>query len=1403
MAGPSPPLNECRPMKMNLLVNRLHILFNGIAIVAWFYYRATHLCSIIKTRETPLVPYLIVCFSESVLTFLWILDQAYKWRPVKRYVRPESLPEDEKLPPLDVFICTADPSKEPSQGVMNTVISAMAMDYPPDKLAIFLSDDGGSYVTLQAMQEAWKFSRYWIPFVKKYEMKTRCPEAYFSEAGSAHDKFSNSSEFAADKKKIEQKYQEFMDNLEKNSVNAKASVSRDHPPNVQVITDEDSNAVGSDLKEMPLLVYVAREKRPSHPHHFKGGALNVLLRVSAVISNAPYFLVLDCDMYCNDPSAARQAICFYLDPKISSDIAWVQFPQKFRDMGKHDIYGGSLNPIWRRGQGLDGLRGPTIYGCNFVMTREAIYGLGKASKGNVDINQLKKSFGPSNEFIKTINKSYRPQLPEDRKCSGELQKEIQLLASCTHDKDTEWGHEASIYFESEPCFLGASPMSLNDMLVQQTRWSFGLMQIGLSKFSPLIYAPLRMSILQSMCYSHLILECLYAVPFYLIAIIPPISLLYGIPLYPKVSDPFFLVFAFIFVSSLLKHVQEVLSYGDDIMTALYELRVFVMKCAACYFYANLNAVLDRLGLLQANFSLTNKVVDDEQVRRYEQGIYDFQVSPMLLAPLCSLYILNLATLTLGIPKLLNKGDELFVQAAISLVGLILNYHLLEGMVLRTDKGRISPSLLLLSVGIAAAIWVRKVRNGSITSSERNACIERPADHQQAIVLTCLWIVQRPYIWRPVKRTVYPERLPEDEKLPPIDVFICTADPSKEPSLGVMNTVISAMALDYPPDKLAVYLQDDGGSYVTLNAVRESWKFSRYWIPYCRKYEVKIRCPDAYFSAAESAHDKFISSSEFAADRKKVEQKYEEFKENLEKNSVNAKASLSRDHPPIVEVMTDEDGNVMGSDLKGVPLLVYVAREKRPNHPHHFKGGALNTLLRVSAVLSNAPYFLVLDCDMYCYDPSSARQAMCFYLDPKIAPKIAWVQFPQKFRDLSEHDIYGGSLNAIWRKGLGLDGARGPTIYGCNFFMTREAIYGMGKIDKNVDLNQLKKSFGSSNELLKSLYKDYKPQLPEDRKCSDALQKELQLLASCTYDNGTQWGEEVGYMYFTVVEDSITSLVLHGRGWISVFLDPDTPCFLGSSTTNLNDMLVQQTRWAFGLMQIGLSKYSPLLYGLPRMPALQAISYCAPIFECLTAIPFYGLAIIPQICLVHGIPLYPKVSDPFFIAVAIIFISSQLKHIQDVLVYGDSFMTAVYELRVWLMKGAACYFYATLNAVLDRFGLHEATFSLTNKAVDEERARLFELGLYDFQVSTMLLVPICALYLLNLASFIIGIPRILQKGDELFAQAVLPLYGVIVGYHLFQGMFLRKDKGRISSSIILLSTAVAAIILCCGSIIVFF
>ena len=71
-------------------------------------------------------------------------------------------------------------------------------------------------------------------------------------------------------------------------------------------------------------------------------------------------------------------------------------------------------------------------------------------------------------------------------------------------------------------------------------------------------------------------------------------------------------------------------------------------------------------------------------------------------------------------------------------------------------------------------------------------------------------------------------------------------------------------------------------------------------------------------------------------------------------------------------------------------------------------------LRVSSVITNSPYILVLDCDMCSNDPSSTRQAMCFHLDSKLSPYLAFVQFPQEFYNVSKNDIYCAELRQAFK-----------------------------------------------------------------------------------------------------------------------------------------------------------------------------------------------------------------------------------------------------------------------------------------------------------------------------------------------------------------------------------------------------
>ena len=187
-------------------------------------------------------------------------------------------------------------------------------------------------------------------------------------------------------------------------------------------------------------------------------------------------------------------------------------------------------------------------------------------------------------------------------------------------------------------------------------------------------------------------------------------------------------------------------------------------------------------------------------------------------------------------------------------------------------------------------------------------------------------------------------------------------------------------------------------------------------------------------------------------------------------------------------------------------------------------------------------------------------------------------------------------------------------------------------------------------------KCYKIDLKTQNECKmgnvHELEERLKSLASCTYEQNTEWGHEVlflhistllillccqihyydtsnyfgiqmGLKYGCPVEDVITGLSIQCQGWKSVYPNPERPAFLGVAGTTLDQILVQQKRWSEGDLQILLSKYSPAWYGLGRIHiglTMGYLIYCLWSPNCV-AVLYYS--IIPSLHLLKGIPVFPQ------------------------------------------------------------------------------------------------------------------------------------------------------------------------------------
>ncbi|MBA0583296.1 hypothetical protein Gorai_014161 [Gossypium raimondii] len=71
----------------------------------------------------------------------------------------------------------------------------------------------------------------------------------------------------------------------------------------------------------------------------------------------------------------REAMCFLMDPQFGKKLCYVQFPQRFDGIDRHDRYANrnvvffDINML-----GLDGLQGPVYVGTGCVFNRQALYG---------------------------------------------------------------------------------------------------------------------------------------------------------------------------------------------------------------------------------------------------------------------------------------------------------------------------------------------------------------------------------------------------------------------------------------------------------------------------------------------------------------------------------------------------------------------------------------------------------------------------------------------------------------------------------------------------------------------------------------------------------------------------------------------------------------------------------------------------------------------------------------------------------------------------------------------------------------------------------------------------------------------------------------------------------------------
>ncbi|KAL2545480.1 Cellulose synthase-like protein D3 [Forsythia ovata] len=463
-----------------------------------------------------------------------------------------------------------------------------------------------------------------------------------------------------------------------------------------------------------------------------------------------------------------------------------------------------------------------------------------------------------------------------------------------------------------------------------------------------------------------------------------------------------------------------------------------------------------------------------------------------------------------------------------------------------------------------------------------------------------------------------------------------------------------------------------------------------------------------------------------------------------------------DHAGIIQVMlkppSDEPLHGMTVDNSPLdftevdirlPMLVYVSREKRPGYDHNKKAGAMNALVRASAIMSNGPFILNLDCDHYIYNSQAIREGLCFMMD-RGGDRICFVQFPQRFEGIDPSDRYANHNTVFFDVNMrALDGLQGPVYVGTGCLFRRTALYGFDPPRSKEHSGCCSCCFARRLETPISLLIPFQWQnskadhlqdhpavkngrppgaLTISRELLDASSvAEAISVISCWYEDKTEWGNRVGWIYGSVTEDVVTGYRMHNRGWKSIYCVTKRDAFRGTAPINLTDRLHQVLRWATGSVEIFFSRNNAFLAS-PKMKLLQRVAYLNVGIYPFTSLFLIVYCFLPALSLFSGQFIVQTLNVTFLTYLLVITLTLCMLAVLEIKWSGINLEEWWRNEQFWLIGGTSAHLAAVLQGLLKVIAGIEISFTLTSKSAGDDNDDDFT-DLYIIKWTSLMIPPI--------------------------------------------------------------------------------
>ena len=384
------------------------------------------------------------------------------------------------------------------------------------------------------------------------------------------------------------------------------------------------------------------------------------------------------------------------------------------------------------------------------------------------------------------------------------------------------------------------------------------------------------------------------------------------------------------------------------------------------------------------------------------------------------------------------------------------------------------------------------------------------------------------LWRPLVRKVrslsqLKPALSRDG-WPTVDVFITCYN---EPADMVAETATAALALDYPVDKLRVYILDDGNT-PEMRSMAEQLCLKDLGSPQLQQLSKEIR----------EKRQQLLQQRGELTELLPQMQSFVENSDPTHRHLIQRAFQLLNPKPlaeQIPAAIKQIEAQIHHQELalSTLPRCRYIARPKPTDRPHHAKAGNIN--YAIFSGKTAGKFILTLDAD-HIPKPQFLQRVLPYFFKYNLRKgryednAIAFVQTPQQFGNLPEGDPFGHQASLFYGPiQQGKDGLNAAFYTGTNAVLRRDALVTTG-------LQSFSKAFERDSDRI----------------------HEFDLIGGLSSES--------------ITEDMNTAMRLHAAGWRSVY--HDEALAVGLAPDDLSSTLKQRLRWAQGTLQV-LQTENPL------------------------------------------------------------------------------------------------------------------------------------------------------------------------------------------------------------------------------------